>query len=213
MIIGKNQPQDQMMGLIAEYKGNLNAIREYVPNADIQEINIVNGLINFLSAKDEDAAYKAIVSGNEDFKRAIGYAQSYNPAFNEIKIKELSVDFYAKAQIQKQQSPAELLQHMRKYQQLVQNQMEEKEKLSQKVVDLLDLEKSTLYHATSKMRLTAHGTKAQFERAAKMLNDLTSGPNKKIASDINVEKLSKLVLSEFNDQDIKTMLIDTQTVR
>jgi len=63
------------------------------------------------------------------------------------------------------------------------------------------------------MRLTAHGTKAQFERAAKMLNDLTSGPNKKIVSDINVEKLSKLVLSEFDTQDIKTMLIDTQTVR
>lgn len=213
MIIGKNQPDHQMMDLIAEYKGNLAAIMGYVPNADIRETNIVNGLIRFLSAKDEDTAYRAVVYGNEDFKQAIGYVQAYNPGFNEIRIKEMAVGFYAKAQAQKIKSPDELLQQMRNYQQLVQNQMDEKEKLSTKIVDLLDLERYTLNTAVKKMRFTARGTRAQFEKAAKMLNDLTFGPNRKKATAIDVEKLSKLVLTEFDDQDIANMLVDNQTTR
>ena len=205
MIIGKGQPA-QLMQLINQNKGYLKTIREYVPFANVGEIYIVKDLINFLTQTNESGAYDAIVKSSDYFKKAIGYAQAYNPTFDENKLILLVQTVFANTIKQKQMSVGELLDVLRRSNELIENQERKNKNLSRKILDLLDLEKSTLLSAKDTAKLTAGHAKAKYQKVADVISNITKSYDTRFAVNIDVDLLRKLVLSNLDAEDLGNLL-------
>ena len=112
------EAEENLFDVVQGYKTEWASIKDYIPDADITEIYIVDGLKQFLGVKREVDAFGAIIEGNGYFKHAIGFDPHVRWLHDPEKMRAL-VQKYAKAAIiQKQNMPEDARKQMRKWEEL-----------------------------------------------------------------------------------------------
>ena len=165
------QQTQNIIHIVNGYAIECNSIRNYVPDADVKEIYIVNGLKKFLDSNTEIEATGAIIEGNGYFQEAIGYDPSHS-LFDSERLKALVKKYAVAAVAQKQMSTEQLLAQMRDYQALVLKQESEKSDLSVQVHTLNNLVEATVQNGINNASvIKGRSTKKRYEDAIRMMKD------------------------------------------
>ena len=211
MSITVSKNNDILINEIFSYQSELNAIRHYVPSANLMEIFIVRDLVKLLDAKSSADAVQIISKSSAYFKREIGYVEKLNPAtIDENKLKQLIKNVSMAAIKQKQMSNDELLAQMKKYEEMVLKQSAEKDKLNLQVISLISIELATLSQALNNIKFTARTTKNKFKKALDLM--MHDSDFKSLSRETQIKILHDFINSDVLDLEyfLKRQLINSQ---
>ena len=202
MAIGPKQ-NEQFAQLVNRLKPYLDTIKNFVPLPQKEQRWLVTGVINFL---ERGNFLDAVEKNNHVFKDAIGFTGVPNMEFDEKRLEKLVMNIVEAAEKQKQMSTAQILTEMRKYQDYVREQEQKEQNMQAIIWHLSGIQRSTLWDAADKIKLTHRKTKQQFKNASDILNKIINDTDLSEMGNLDTEKLRQLIEGTLRPDDLTTIL-------